>query len=171
MNIYKIVLSFCVFSFLISLYAAYNNPAESIDDIPSIYTFLTKSSDFNDGRICDILRINFKEIQAQDLNEAYVQAIKRLKSGWVETSLKDFPNIKNKESEKEWRLFIKTKILFAEDSLIRFLALKFGINSFIECDNAWVKDDGGVQTTDTIYLWIQKKRFDLVMNIFRLQIN
>jgi len=100
----------------------------------------------------------------ETLHGRYNQIYERMKTGWVNAKLAECPDILHKENPDEFELFVKDSPSFGEDSLIRFIALRFSLNEDLKCGNAWKEHLG--YRHGNLYLWIRKSALEMVVDTF-----
>lgn len=109
--------------------------------------------------------------EVDSLSAAYKRIVQLMQSDWVASRLVDYPNIGRRESEEEWVLFTKKSCFFVEDTLIRFLVSKFGMDNKVICDNEWQTDKGSTEIkSKNIYLWIKKDSLEEFKRVFNFDL-
>jgi len=103
--------------------------------------------------------------------QTHQHIVDQLISGWHAASLVDYPDIHNTKSEEEWYIFVKDKcFLSGEDTLMRFIASKLGLEDKMWTDNTWKHPSKAYEFRESVYLWIKKDGFDEVMDKIPFQI-
>jgi hypothetical protein len=111
------------------------------------------------------------DCSAEELEEVYVKIFKLLKTGWYPSTIKKNQDIMFKQPEKNWLLFIKKQCLVEEDSLIRFLARKFNLDTKVDAMCEWWKNPFLVEERGLPYLWIRKDALEDVQKKFKFRIS
>ncbi len=106
-------------------------------------------------------------IYLNGLSFAYIDVIEDLKSGWEQSTLKEHPDIMFQQPGKNWLLFIKKQRLIEEDSLIRFLAMKFNLATKVDSMCEWLKEPSGFEERGIPYLWIRADALEEVQKKFK----
>ncbi len=105
----------------------------------------------------------------ETLEASYNRIYTTMISGWEKTDLNDHPDILHKEDPNEFDLFTKTTSLKEEDSLILFIARKFGLFGKVYCSFQWLKDPGA-ENNGKLYLWIKKTELDTAVEKIGFQL-
>ena len=104
-----------------------------------------------------------------ELQTRYCSFIKKLQHGWHFEKASNHPDIFHTQPEATHHLLIKGEgILHNEDTLIRFLALKFNIWNLLNCNNVWKPH---ITYRDPIYLWVKKEAWHQFQTIFKLEVD
>lgn len=99
------------------------------------------------------------------LQQAYDSVIQNISQNWIQSELKDYPNILHPQSEEDYLLFIKKeKIMNGESDFISRLASQLGLSNSIHCSNSWKNKDSSA----ALYLWIKKEKVDEVLKAFNI---
>ncbi len=109
-------------------------------------------------------------IYLNDLSFACIEVIEDLKSGWYSSTIEQHPDIMFKQPGKNWLLFIKKQRLVEEDSLIRFLAVKFNLATKVDSMCEWLKKPSGFEERGMPYLWIRNDAFEEVQKKFKFRL-
>lgn len=105
-----------------------------------------------------------------ELGQAYADVYKSMSKNWVESNIDDYPDIMFKNDPDEFILYVKKSLLSGEDTLIRFLASKFGLGEYVKCYSEWLSNNLAYHYTDSIYMWIDKERLSEVIDVFGFEL-
>lgn len=105
----------------------------------------------------------------QELKIAFDTLIDELTAGWQQATLVENPDIVYTQSEEEWYLFLKPKVMVKEHNLINWFAISFGLTDKVSCHNCFQHSAGNDQEyRNVLYLWIKKKSYHEVAQAFDL---
>lgn len=96
--------------------------------------------------------------------KANLFVLKKLQDGWAQADIRDYPAIAYKEDPRQYHLYIKDQNLLEQDTLIRFIAKKFKMESYVHCYQVWI-DGAEIVFPGKIYLWINKERLSNFISI------
>jgi hypothetical protein len=106
----------------------------------------------------------------ETLEQAYSHVYDAMRKGWVEASPEEYQNIMFKEDSKKFALFVKKGEISEEDTLIRFLTSKFGLEGQVKCHSEWLKEGAGYCYNDNIYMWINKEELSKIIEKFGFEV-
>jgi hypothetical protein len=108
-----------------------------------------------------------KRISPMDLEKSFNEIIKKIQTGWKQSTLQENELIFFEESEKDHYLFIKDENFNQEENFIAVLASVFGFfrspsdnDRIFHIGNQWLNEDPkiAVEYTNKTYLWIKKDK-------------
>lgn len=107
----------------------------------------------------------------ETLEKAYSNVYDAMRKGWIASNPDDYQDIMFKEDSEKFALFVKKGKIWEEDTLISFLASKFGLGRRkINCCSVWLKGSGYCYS-DNLYMWINKEALSEVVEKFGFEFN
>lgn len=106
------------------------------------------------GLIMQIIDGGTRFYDHSKLTQFFHDILDKLIHGWNLASIEDNPDIFFKKDPDQFYLFRKTSKITNEDTLIRFLAARLGMEKDGRCYNYWY--NGSAYGYNQIYLWVKK---------------